>query len=132
MKSRFLPLVILGLFFAAHVIVPLVWGDLYPFTSAPMFRDSPTQYCNYHVFAESGTELPQEDWLLQRIYDGNPVGYGVGIEPPAVLEKEFGVVHDEPTVRQHFEQQWDKSPLQRRRNLAWVTVEQETFGPDGD
>src|SRR3954469_6337007 len=77
----------------ANVVVPLLWGDVYPFTSAPMFRDSPRQFCNYHVYAADGTELPATDWLVQRVYDGNPVGYGVGVRPPAVLEQEFGVIH---------------------------------------
>src|SRR3954453_5154684 len=94
-----LPFVAVGFFLTAHIVVPLVWGDLYPFTAAPMFRDSPTRYCNYQVFAPDGGDLPQEDWLVQRVYDGNPVGYGVGIQPPAVLEQEFGVVHDGATVR---------------------------------
>src|SRR5262245_4048401 len=96
------PIVCAGVFLAAHVVMPLVWGDLYPFTSAPMFRDSPTKYCDYHVFAPDGTELPQEEWLVQRVYDGNPVGYGVGIKPPPVIEQEFGVVHEERAVREHF------------------------------
>src|SRR4051794_30143843 len=75
---------------AANVIVPLLWGDVYPFTSAPMFRESPRQFCNYRVYGPSCEELPLVDWNLQRVYDGNPVGYGVGVRPPPVLEQEFG------------------------------------------
>src|SRR5438067_8247406 len=90
---------------AANIVVPLVWGDVYPFTSAPMFRDSPRQFCNYRVYSAKGKQLDPADWLVQRVYDGNPVGYGVGIKPPPVLEQEFGVVHDEAAVRGHFEQQ---------------------------
>jgi hypothetical protein len=123
-----LPLSAVGLFLAAHVLVPLVWGDVYPFTSAPMFRDKPERYCNYHVFAPDGTELPQEDWLVQRVYDGNPVGYGVGVTPPAVIEQEFGVVHEERQIREHI--------LRRYENLSslspsYVDVEQWVFGPTG-
>src|SRR2546423_508192 len=129
MKNRSLSVVILSLFFAAHIVVPLVWGDLYPFTSAPMFRDRPTQYCNYHIFAPDGTELPQEDWLVQRGYGGNPVGYGVGIRPPAVIEQGFGVVHDGATVRAHMERQF--TTLQNRED-DFVNVQQEVFGPNDE
>ena len=121
-----LPVVVVGLFLAAHVVVPLVWGDVYPFTSAPMFRDRPEQYCNYHVFAPDGSELPQEDWLVQRVYDGNPVGYGVGVLPPAVIEQEFGVVHDRQKIQEHILRQFKSSatspnqspPLRPRVALA--------------
>ena len=120
-----LPLAAVGVFLAAHVVVPLVWGDLYPFTSAPMFRDKPVQYCNYHVFTPDGIELPQENWLVQRIYDGNPVGYGVGVTPPAVMEQEFGIVHEEREVREHIHRQYRNSSSARPSS---VTVEQRRFG----
>jgi hypothetical protein len=122
-----LPLVAVGLFLATHVVVPLVWGDVYPFTSAPMFRDDPQRYCDYHVFAPDGTELPQEDWLVQRVYDGNPVGYGVGVAPPAVIEQEFGVVHERQEIQEHIRRQFN--------NLfpshPYVDVQQRAFGPLG-
>jgi hypothetical protein len=125
-RYRLLPLALVSLFLAAHVVVPLVWGDVYPFTSAPMFRDRPEKYCNYRVFAPDGAELPREDWLLQRVYDGNPVGYGVGISPPAVIEQEFGVIPKEREVREHI--------LRRYKYLSssspsYVDVEQWVFGP---
>lgn len=127
MKHSTLPLIVIVLFLSAHVVVPLVWGDLYPFTSAPMFRDSPQRYCNYHVFASDGIELPQADWLVQRVYDGNPVGYGVGVKPPPVIEQEFGTVHEERQVREHI--------LRRYKILSssspYVDVEQWVFGPTG-
>src|SRR5436190_23835728 len=107
--TKSLPLVAVGLFLAAHVVVPLVWGDVYPFTSAPMFRDNPQGYCDYHVIAPDGTELPQEDWLMQRVYDGNPIGYGVGVTPPAVIEQRFGIVHDEQAVRDHIAGHFSKT-----------------------
>ena len=123
-----LPLVFVSLFLSAHVVVPLVWGDVYPFTSAPMFRDQPERYCDYHVFAPDGSELPHEDWLVQRVYDGNPVGYGVGITPPQVIEQEFGAVHEDRQIREHI--------LRRYKNLSssspsYVDVEQWVFGPTG-
>src|SRR2546421_10653164 len=90
----------------ANIVVPLIWGDVYPFTSAPMFRDSPRRCCNYRVYAADGGELLADDWLVQRIYDGNPLGYGVGVRPPVVLEQEFGVVPDGAVVRRHIERQF--------------------------
>jgi hypothetical protein len=90
----------------ANVAVPLLWGDVYPFTSAPMFRDSPRQFCNYRVYSPAGDELPVVNWNLERVYDGNPVGYGVGVKPPPVLEQEFGVVPDEAALRKHLETQF--------------------------
>jgi len=110
---------------AANVVVPLVWGDVYPFTSAPMFRDNPGQCCNYRVYAPDGKELPAEEWLCQRIYDGNPLGYGVGIEPPPVLEREFGQVHGEQHIREHIERLLNEP---RHRGLAYVVVEQVVVG----
>jgi hypothetical protein len=114
-----------GLLLAANLIVPLVWGDVYPFTSAPMFRDAPRQYCNYRVLAPDGSELPAADWLVQRVYDGNPVGYGVGVRPPAVLEQQFGVVHSAAAVRQHIERQLNES---RHATQTAVEVIQEVIG----
>jgi hypothetical protein len=101
-----------------------------------MFRDAPTRYAEYRVFDPSGKELPkkhyalerhkgQDPFLIGRVYDGNPVGYGVGIAPPPVLEQEFGVIHDEATVRQHIRKQLD-----RLENAAYpyVFVEQQVIG----
>src|SRR5690242_16547886 len=111
-----------ALLLAANVVVPLVWGDVYPFTSAPMFRDAPICCGNYRVFAPDGRELPAEDWLVQRIYDGNPVGYGVGICPPPVLEGRFGQICDEAAVREHIAAQF-KNP--NNQNHSYVEVVQE-------
>lgn len=111
---------------AANIVVPLVWGDVYPFTSAPMFRDNPQQCCNYRVYAPDGTELPAEEWLCHRVYDGNPLGYGVGIEPPPVLESEFGQVHSEQHIREHIERLLNQP---QHRNLPYVEVVQEVIGP---
>jgi hypothetical protein len=90
-----------------------------------MFRDMPQQYCNYRVLAPDGKLLPAEDFLVQRIYDGNPLGYGVGIVPPPILER-FGEVRDEATIRRHIEQQLSR---ERNRKYAYVEVEQEVIGP---
>jgi hypothetical protein len=132
-------LVAVSLLLAANAIVPLIWGDVYPFSSAPMFRDSPTQYADYRVFDPAGNLLPSKHYALQqhmiadrfligRVYDGNPVGYGVGIAPPPVLEQKFGVVHDEATVRRHIQRQ-----LARPENAEYpyVTIEQDVIGAIG-
>jgi hypothetical protein len=114
-----------ALLLAANVVVPLLWGDVYPFTSAPMFRDSPRQFCDYHVYSPTGEELPLANWNLQRVYDGNPVGYGVGIKPPPVLEQEFAVVHDEAAIRKHVEPQFEHA---ENKNFEFVDVVQDVIG----
>jgi hypothetical protein len=120
------PLLAAGLLLAANVVVPLAIGDLYPFTSAPMFRDCPQQCVSYRVYGADGRELPAEDWLVQRIYDGNPVGYGVGLRPPAVAEQAFGAIDGEAEVRAHIARQL---ALPQHREDAWVEVVQDVIGP---
>lgn len=115
------------LLLVANIVVPLAWGDVYPFTSAPMFRDAPVRCCQYRVLV-NGVERPPGEWYLQRIYDGNPVGYGVGICPPGVLEQEYGVIHDETAVRQHMQKQLT-SP--RYHGIELIEVIQEVLGADG-
>lgn len=115
-----------GVLLAANIVVPLICGDVYPFTSAPMFRDAPRQYCNYRVYSIKGKQLDPADWLVQRVYDGNPVGYGVGVKPPPVLEQEFGVVPDEAAVREHFQRQLAE---QRHSQVTFVDVVQEVIRP---
>jgi hypothetical protein len=110
----------------ASVLVPLVWGDVYPFTSAPMFRDNPRQCCNFRVFAPDGTELPAEDWLCHRVYDGNPLGYGVGLQPPAIVERQFGAVCSESDLRRHFQEQLARPEYRR---FEYVEIVQEVIGP---
>jgi hypothetical protein len=114
-----------GLFLLANAVVPAVIGDLYPFTSGPMFRDAPTRYCNYRVLGPDGKELKPETFLIHRIYDGNPVGYGVGIKPPAILE-EFGAERDEAACRNHVLAHLTKPEF---RDLPFVTIEQQVIGP---
>lgn len=124
MRSR-IALFAAAVLLAANVVVPVIWGDVYPFTSAPMFRDAPVKCCQYRVFDATGQELPAENWLMQRVYDGNPVGYGVGVQPPAMLEQVYGVVHDEATARWHVERQFAGA---ENRAQEWVEVEQSVLG----
>lgn len=116
-----------ALLLAANVVVPLVWGDVYPFTSAPMFRDAPVRCCQYRVLV-NGVEQPPAEWLLQRIYDGNPVGYGVGIAPPEILEREYGIVHDESAVRRHVHRQLT---MPQRGQIQNVEIIQDVLGAMG-
>lgn len=115
-----------SLLLAANIAVPLVWGDLYPFTSAPMFRDTPAKCANYRVYDPEGKLLSERDWLCQRIYDGNPLGYGVGIKPPPVIEQEFGQVASEAEARAHFGRVLTED---RHRHLVYIVVEQDVIGP---
>ena len=117
---------VLALFLTAHLLIPLVGGDIYPFTSAPMFRDNPTRYASYRVFDAAGKELPQRDWLLQRVYDGNPIGYGVGLKPPPVIEQEFGQITDESAVVAHIRRQ---STRPENRRHEFVDVVRAVIGP---
>jgi hypothetical protein len=125
-NRSWLPIAAVAALLAANIVVPLLWGDVYPFTSAPMFRDSPRQFCHYRIYSPSGDELPLVNWNLERVYDGNPVGYGVGLRPPPVLEQQFGVVHDESTVRQHVERQFGRLS---NSQFEFVDVVQEVIGP---
>ena len=135
-RRDLLGVVAIGVLLAANAIVPLVCGDVYPFTSAPMFRDTPMQYAEYRVFDPAGNQLPSKHYALERqrsddpfligrVYDGNPVGYGVGIAPPPVLEQEFGVVHEEATVRRHIQQQLAQPA---NAKYPFVVVEQDVIG----
>jgi hypothetical protein len=118
-----------GALLLASIVVPLVWGDVYPFTSAPMFRDNPRQCCNYRVYGPDGEELPVADWLCHRVYDGNPLGYGVGIRPPAILEREFGQMCSDEQVCEHIHGLLDRPEC---RGLKYVEVVQEVIGPIDD
>ena len=115
-----------GLVLAANCIIPLTMGDVYPFTTGPMFRDCPRQFCNYRIFDEMGNLLPSDHWLVQRVYDGNPIGYGVGVRPPQVLEQSFGVVHRREAIQEHVVAQLRRP---EHRSIPMVEVVQEVIGP---
>jgi len=90
-----------GLFCLAFALVPLVTTELYPFSRAPMFADAPRLYCDYAVYTPDGeriTDLPTLTKLgVQRNYWGNPLGVGVGYEPPPTVD-EFGAVAAKDSV----------------------------------
>jgi hypothetical protein len=120
-----LALAVAGVFLVLNIIVPVVWGDIYPFTSGPMFRDAPLRYCNYSVYGPDGQLLDAETFLVHRIYDGNPVGYGVGVKPPEVLE-DFGIERDEAYCRQHLLEHLSAAA---NRKYRFVEIVQEVVGP---
>ena len=118
-------LITAGAFLLANIVVPVGLGDLYPFTSGPMFRDSPTRYCNYNVFGPNNELLDAKTFLTHRIYDGNPVGYGVGIQPPSVLE-DFGRERDEAYCCKHI---LDQLSTASNCLYPYVEIEQVVIGP---
>lgn len=87
-------------FVVLHLLAPLVFKECYPFTVAPMFRDQPEQYATYQVFDKQGNELDAKTFGLHLVYDGNPPGLGMGIEPVATLHA-FGEVADEQQIVNH-------------------------------
>lgn len=111
-------------FAACTVVLPVVVGDCYPFTTAPMFRDSPRLYCRYEVLDPQGVPLLLGDFELQRNYDGNPVGLGAGIRPPPTLD-EFGTAPDEAALRAHVARLLGE----RFAGLPHVDVVQTVIGP---
>lgn len=90
-KSRRIELVAVALFVVVNLLAPLVVGEMYPFTISPMFRDQPEQYCTYQLFDDSGVQIDAEAFGLHLVYDGNPPGLGMGIEPVPRMH-EFGEV----------------------------------------
>ena len=90
-------------FVIINLVGPMVVGEMYPFTISPMFSDQPNEYCVYEVFDESGQAIDSEPFGLHLVYDGNPPGLGMGIEPTPTLHA-FGESRDESTVRQHVQQ----------------------------
>jgi hypothetical protein len=112
-----------GLFCLAAAGVPLVYTDLYPFSRAPMFADAPRLYCDHHVHGPDGTELPPQDFGVQRNYWGNPVGVGVGFLPPDTVDSFGEVAGPEDVVRQV------ENHLRRFPELPWVEVTQQVIGP---
>ncbi len=109
-----------------NLAVPAFFEDLYPFTRGPMFCDQPEQYCNYYVYAPDGRTLPLDEFHLQRVYDGNPPGLGVGMKHPPTLDQ-FGKVPEESTLRSHV-----CARLLQMPELDYVEVVQEVIGRQGN
>jgi len=111
-----------GLFCLANLLVPLLITDLYPFSQAPMFADSPRQDCDYALSDPDDRALPLIDFGLQRNYWGNPLGVGVGYHPPESIDQ-FGSVATEAEVTAFLRRRLAQFP-----SLAYVQVTQEVIG----
>jgi hypothetical protein len=116
-------LLAVALYCLAAAGMPLACTELYPFSRAPMFADAPRLYCDYHVRAPDGTELPPRDFGVQRNYWGNPVGVGFGFFPPDTVDS-FGTVAGAEDVTRQV-----GNHLRRFPDLPWVEVTQEVVGP---
>lgn len=89
-------------FILVGLLGPIILGERYPFSIAPMFCQQPTCYCEYTIFDPSGEPIELHRFQLQRVYDGNPEGMGVGIKPPATLDQ-FGSVPTEEQLIEHMQ-----------------------------
>lgn len=99
-RPRRVELIAAATFALVHIFAPFVIGEKYPFTIAPMFRDQPQCYCVYEVTDRDGQQLALEDFGLHLVYDGNPVGLGVGIEAKPTLHG-FGEVPSDDELIDH-------------------------------
>ena len=84
-RSRSLELWLAAAFTVVHLVAPVVIGERYPFTISPMFYDQPAECCTYVVTGADGSVLDAERFNLHLVYDGNPPGLGMGIEPTETL-----------------------------------------------
>lgn len=87
-------------------VIPLLFGELFPFSSAPMFRDRPTVYCTYSVTGPDGKSLSLTSFRLQRNYDGNPPGMGTGVVPNQTLDQ-FGAAPSLKVLKAHVQKVLD-------------------------
>ena len=84
-RSRSLELCLAAAFTVVHLVAPIVIGERYPFTISPMFYDQPAECCTYVVTDTDGRVLDAQRFNLHLVYDGNPPGLGMGIEPTETL-----------------------------------------------
>lgn len=114
-------------FVGFSLISPWLLGEVYPVTVSPMFCDQPTQYCTYQVFDESGKELDPELFGLHLVYDGNPVGMGMGIKAKPTMH-EFGMVPKFEDVARHVRK---SKALEKLSGCSSVKVVQTVVCCDG-
>ena len=84
-RSRSLELCLAAAFTVVHLVAPIVIGERYPFTISPMFYDQPAECCTYVLTDADGAIIDAERFNLHLVYDGNPPGLGMGIEPTETL-----------------------------------------------
>lgn len=123
-------LLAVGLFCATFAVVPLLTTELYPFSRAPMFADAPRLYCDYAVYAPDGRPVADAATLtklgVQRNYWGNPLGVGVGYEPPPTVD-DFGRVAPKDAVIAVVERRLEQFP-----DWPYVEVERDIVRPSAD
>lgn len=123
--SRFEKIAVVA-FVVINLLGPFVLGERYPFTIAPMFCDEPGEFAEYELYDPDGNSLPLARFQLQRNYDGNPPGLGVGIKPPATLDS-FGNIPSEEELRSHLEKM-----LEEQQDLDSVRVVRRVIGAIDD
>ncbi|MEL7497738.1 MAG: hypothetical protein AAFN77_09025 [Planctomycetota bacterium] len=89
-------------FVVVNLAAPLVIGEKFPFTVSPMFCDQPSCYVTYEVLGPDGERLDESEFGLHLVYDGNPPGYGMGIEPKSTLHG-FGQQASEAELKAHVQ-----------------------------
>ena len=118
------------IFVATCLLIPAYWGELFPFTSAPMFRDRFSGYTEVIVRRADGERLPSKSLRLHWNYDGNPVGFGAGRIPiPARIP--FGEMPSDDEIRKHVSDALDeaKIPLGTIQfDILRYGIRGETFG----
>ena len=129
-----------AVFVVVHLLSPLWIGELYPFTISPMFCGSPTQCCRYEVRDADDQLLDPAEFNLHMVYDGNPPGLGMGIEPSPTLHP-FGEIGEEDEVVAHVREILKKRVGQKdddkdndkdetKEDLDRVVVHQHCYFPE--
>ena len=98
-------------FVVFSVAAPFLLGEMYPVTVSPMFCDKPTQCCTYRIVGHDGHEVDPELFGLHLVYDGNPVGLGMGIKPTPTLH-DFGEVPGISEVEDHVREIVDQKGIE--------------------
>ena len=104
-------------FILVNLIAPFLVGEYFPFTTSPMYSDSPQIYCTYKIFDEDNLEINVDYLGLRQIYNGNPPGLGVGLKPPETANH-FGKQATEKEVKEMVQRNLTKF------NYKFVIVEQ--------
>lgn len=125
-RHRKAELTFVVVFIGLHILVPMFYGEIFPFTVSPMFSDQPSQYCTYELFDSEDEPVRLESFGLHLVYDGNPPGLGVGIKPQPTLH-EFGAVPEQEEIAQHIRQRMQNDESLPRS----VKVVQNIVSPSG-
>ncbi len=115
-------MIFVAAFIVVNLVVPFTIGELYPFSTSPMFCDQPTKYCTYEVVDADGDQVDLKRLGLHLVYDGNPPGLGVGIVPSPTLHA-FGEVPERtelvPLILEKLSSELDlKAPLTVTREVV--------------